>query len=275
MNNMEYSNKIRSFKSRVATIVAVTATSGVLLVSGVASADKLSTAASTTTAGSGTSSTSTSASANASAKAAANQQARLQNIINKGNQEIERRLTTLTGLTTKINGASRLNASDKATLTNEVNSTTSGLTSLKTQLDGETTLSAAITDAESIYTEYRVYALVAPKVDLVKVADDQQVVQGQLTSLSQKLQTRITAEQQAGKNVTTLQSELSDMQSKTTAAQAISSNIESSTVNLQPSDYNSNHAVLSGDNTQLITAHSDDQAAATDAKNIIASLMAM
>ena len=199
-------------------------------------------------------------------------QQHIQNIISKGDQEITRRQTTLNTLTDKINAATKLTSSDKTTLSNEVSTTISGLTTLKSQLDAATTLSNAKTDAQDIYTEYRVYAVVAPKVNLVKEADDQQTTEAKLTTLAQKLQSRITADQQAGKDVTTLQSELSDMTSKTNAAQSISSNVETTVITVEPTDYNSNHAVLSGDAAQLKTAHADNQAADTDAKNIVSGL---
>jgi hypothetical protein len=248
-------------KTSQAALAATILVSGTMLLGGIASAATSVTA--NASASSGSSKTST---------ATANQQQRVQNIITKGNEEIERRLTTLGTLNTKITAATHLNSSDKATLSSEVSTTISGLTSLKATLDADTTVSSAHTDAESIYTEYRVYALVAPKVGLIKVADDQQVVQGMLTTMSGKLQTRITAEQQAGKSVTTLQSELTDMDNQIAAASTISKGIESSVITLQPSDYNSNHAVLSGDNTQLKTAHSDDQNALTDAHEIASAL---
>jgi predicted nucleic acid-binding Zn-ribbon protein len=274
MTIIEYSKKVGSLKSRFATLAAVTVLGGAMLVSGVASAD--STVAATSTGASSTAGTSdTTASTttkNSTANTQAAKQAALQNIISKGDQEIERRLTSLSTLTNKVNDATKLTPDNKSTLSSEVSSTSSGLTSLKSQLDSQTTVAAAVADAKDIYTEYRVYALVAPKINLVKVADDQQVVQAKLTSLAQKLQTRITADQHASKNVTTLESEISDMNSNIRTAQAISSNIESSVINLQPSDYNSNHALLSGDDARLVTAHSDDKAALTDAKNIVSSL---
>ena len=249
-------DRIASMKHRLAAMLSLTVVSGLLLTGGVVSADSSTTATAAST-------------------KTTNQQTRLQNIISKGDQEIERRLTTLSTLTSKINAATYLTANDKSTLSSEVSSTTSGLTSLKTQLDSDTTVSSAASDVNSIYTEYRVYALVAPKVDLIKVADDQQTVQSRLTTLSQKLQTRITAEQKTGKNLSSMQSELSDLNSKVETAHSISSNIESSVINLQPSDYNTNHELLTGDNTQLKTAHSDDQAADTDAKNIVSALKTM
>ncbi len=205
----------------------------------------------------------------------AKQQAHLQLIKTKGDAEIARRLTKLNTLTAKIDGATKLTSSDNSVLSSEVTLTASGLTRLKDQLDNDTTVAAAIMDAKSIYSEYRVYALVAPKVNLVKVADDQQVVEGKLAALAKLINARLMAEQQAGKDVTSLQSELTDLNSKGSAALAISSKIESTVIGLQPSDFNSNHSVLSGDNTQLKTAHSDNMAAVTDARNIIAALQSM
>ncbi|MEO8911562.1 MAG: hypothetical protein ABI303_01130 [Candidatus Saccharimonas sp.] len=207
--------------------------------------------------------------------ASKSESARLSAIILKGNQEITRRITTMNALTTKLNNATKISAADMVTLTNEVNVTMSGLTTLKTQLDSETTLASARTDVADIYTEYRVYAVVAPKISLIKVADDQQVVQGKLSALAIKLQARITADQQAGKDVAALQSQLTDMTAKTTAGQSISSSIELSVIGLQPSDYNANHAVLSGDRAQLKTAHVNNAAAYADAKAIIAGLKSL
>ena len=202
-------------------------------------------------------------------------QSRLPIIITKGDQEITRRLTTLNTLTAKINAATKLTASDKTTLSNEVSSTIKGLTTLKAQLDAETTVAAAKTDVANIYSEYRVYALVAPKIGLIKVADDQQVVEAKLTALSVKLQARITADQTAGKDVTTLQADLADLNAKVSASQTISSNMESTVISLQPSDYNSDHTLLTGDSAQLKTAHADNTVAVTDAKNVIAGLKSL
>jgi len=203
------------------------------------------------------------------------QQIHLQNIITRGNQEITRRLTTLNSLSGKIDSATKLTPSDQATLNTEVSGTISGLTSLKTQLDTDTGLLPARDDAMSIYTEYRVYALVAPKVGLIKVADDQQVVEAKLAAIVPKLQSRITQAAQNGSNVVTMQAQLTGMSAKIAAAQAISSNIESTVINLQPTDYNSNHSILVGDNTQLKTAYNDIQAAYNDAKSIVSELKAL
>lgn len=202
----------------------------------------------------------------------ANEKARLQNIITKGDQEIARRLASLSKLTSKIDAATKLTNADKATLTAEVNATTSGLNTLKAKLDAETTMVAARADVQSIYTEYRVYALVAPKVGLIKVADDQQVAEEKLQALTQKFQTRLNAARSKGKNVDALEAVLSDMIQKVNASASISSTIQAKVIGLQPTDYNNDHAVLSGDSAQLKTAHADNIAAYQDAKQIVAGL---
>lgn len=199
-------------------------------------------------------------------------QAKVQRIINRGNSEISRRLGTLNMLSSKINSAAKLSAADKASLSDEVTAEISGLTSLKASLAADTTVSAAQADAQSIINGYRVYALVGPKINLIRTADDQQVAEAKLSDLATKLQTRITAAKTAGKNVTSLQSGLDSMNSHISTAQGISSQIESSVINLQPSDYNTNHSVLSGDRDQLKTAQTNIQAAVAAAKTIINSL---
>ena len=194
--------------------------------------------------------------------------ASVQRIISRGNAEINRRLQTLDKLNSLINSATHLTASDKSSLQSEVNSTISGLSALKTKLDSDTTVAAARTDAQSIYTEYRVYALVVPKIHLIKLADDIQATDNKLTSLAGKLQDRITSAQSSGKDVDTLQKELTDLNAQIAAAQNIAGNIETKVITLEPSDYNTDHKVLSGDSAQLKTARSDDQTAFNDAKNI-------
>lgn len=203
------------------------------------------------------------------------EQVRLQNIITKGDQEINRRLASLNTLTSKINAATKLTGSDKATLTNEVTSTISGLTSLKSKLDADTTIEAAKTDVQSIYSEYRVYALVTPKIHLIKVADDIQAVDMRLTTLASMLQSRIASDKTAGKDVSALQAKLDDMNSNISSAKAIASKIEAAVISLQPADYNSDHTLLSGDAVQLKTAHGNNQTAISDAKSIAASLKDM
>jgi hypothetical protein len=221
--------------------------------------------------GSGSASDS-SATANASATTAAGDKAKVTFIINHGDTEIARRLSALNALSAKITATTKLTSADQSALSSEVSTEVSGLTSLKATLDADTDLTNAKADGQSIITDYRVFALIVPKVDIVKTADDQQVAEGKLSALAPKLQSRITTAQTAGKSVTSLQTQLNDLTTKIGAALTISSTLETNVISLQPSDYNSDTTVLSGDRDQLKTAQADIQAALSDAKGIVASL---
>jgi hypothetical protein len=202
-------------------------------------------------------------------------QTNLQLAISVGDGEITRRLTTLGNLSSGINSAQLLSASDKTSLGNEVSTETNALTSFKTQLDAETTVAAATTDDANVITEYRVYVLIVPKVYIVIAADNQQVTEGALTKLASSFQSVITSDKNAGKNVTTVQNELNDLNSQVAAAQSISSAMETGVVGLQPTDYNSDHTILVGDYNKLVTAQSDNAAAISDANEILSGLQGL
>jgi hypothetical protein len=204
-----------------------------------------------------------------------NQSTELANIISKGNLEIQRRLGNLQKLSSLISSSAELTSNDQTLLSTEVTNAQSGLESLQTQLDGETTVSAARTDAQSIVTEYRIYALVDPKVHLIKIADDQQVTETKLSALSEKLQTRLTTASTSGQSVTALQADLETLNSSVNSAQTVSSQVETAVLSLEPTDYNSDHTILTGYNTQLATAKNDIQAADTQAKAIVSGLEAL
>jgi hypothetical protein len=193
--------------------------------------------------------------------------AKLATIISRGTTEITRRLGTLTTLNEKLSSATELTTNDKATLSTEITNEISGLTALKTTLDSETTVAAATVDAENIFSEYRVYALITPQVLIIKTADDQQATQAKLSSLATALSSHLTSQSSPA-----IQADLVAMASMISSAHAISSVTESSVITLTPADYNTSHTILSGNYAQLKIAQTDDTTAATDAQAIITSL---
>lgn len=198
-------------------------------------------------------------------------QTRLTNLKTRGSAEIDRRLTTLAKLTSLISSSPKLSTTEKSTLSTEVNNEISGLNTLKTKLNADTDLARARTDVQSIYSEYRVYALIVPKIHLLNVASAELVNDDKLTTLAGKLQTRITDATKNSSNIS-LQISLEDMKTKIAAAQGLASGVLTKVDPLQPSDYNSDHAILSGQRDKLQTAHQDNVAAYNDAKTIVNGL---
>lgn len=203
-------------------------------------------------------------------------QTQLNNIITKGNAAIEERLATLNNLLSVVRSTTnKLSPTDRANLIVEIDSEIAGLTTLKTQLDGETTVTAAQTDNRNIYLDFRVYGLVVPKVTMVKAADDQQATEDLLSAMSIKLQYRINNALAAGQNVTALQDSLNTMESDTTTAQANSSAVETTVLPLLPAQYNTNPSLLDGDYAQLKLARQDNNAAYALAQEIVTGLKAL
>ena len=135
-----------------------------------------------------------------------------------GDCEINRRFTTLSQLGSRVSGSKVLTSSDAAALTAEIGSTTSGLTSLKATIDAETSISALQTEIKRIATDYRVYLLVGPQVNLVSAADGVTASQTRFSKVNTNLTSRIAAAKAAGKDVTAAQAALDKMNAAVTAA---------------------------------------------------------
>jgi hypothetical protein len=197
---------------------------------------------------------------------------RITNLKTKGTAEIERRITNLNQSLTGLAASTKLTASDKAALTSTVQAELVGLTALKSKLAADTTLAECVADVQSIFNDYRVYALLLPKVRMVTVTDRFTNVESELTALQPQLQTVVDTQKAGGRDTDSMQASLNDMQTKTAAAEGLTSGLVASLLALQPTDYDANHAVLITYRSTLGTALTDIQAANTDAKSVVAAL---
>jgi len=159
-----------------------------------------------------------------------------------GDCEIGRRFTTIAALTAKITASKVLTASDSAALQSEVASTKTGLTSLKTTIDSETSLPALRADITKIAVDYRVYLLVAPQVNLISAADGVMAAQARFADVNTKLAARIAAAKAAGKNTTTAQAALGAMNAAVATAISLAQPLPAKLLPLTPAQYNSGTA---------------------------------
>ncbi|HSX00984.1 MAG TPA: hypothetical protein VLF67_01965 [Candidatus Saccharimonas sp.] len=191
----------------------------------------------------------------------------LNNLKTKGAAEIDRRLTALNSVLTITIGAK--------TLTDQIQAEITSLTALKTKLAADTKLSTARTDVQSIVTEYRVYALMLPKVRLINLSDRFDGIGRKFVELHDKLQTKVADAKSAGHDVAALQTALDDMKAKLDAAAAVYAGVADKVLALQPTDYNSDHAVLLQYRENYADARTDYKAAHDDAKTVIDGLKAL
>jgi hypothetical protein len=139
-------------------------------------------------------------------------------MIVRADQEIARRIAGLTALSNRVDGMKNVSAADKANISTQVNAEIASLTALKTKIDADTDSAVLKTDVKSITDSYRIYALIMPQFSIFAAADRISTISDAMASTSVKLAVRITAAQTAGKNVTSLQASLTDLNAKTADA---------------------------------------------------------
>jgi hypothetical protein len=191
-----------------------------------------------------------------------------------GDCEIQRRFTTLTTLATRVSGSKALTNSDAAALTAEIGATRTGLTSLKATIDAETSIPALKADVTRIATDFRVYLLVGPQVNLVSGADGVVASQSAFTKVDTNLAARIAAAKAAGKDTTTAQSDLDAMNAAVAKAVGLATPLPATLLPLTPAQYNAGTAgpVLTSARTALVQARDLLKSAVQDARACRAAL---
>ncbi len=148
---------------------------------------------------------------NQASRAAQVQQTQLQSVINRSNTLITNRIGFLNNLLSRLQSDTRLLADEKSSLATTVQADISGLTTLKTKIDADTSLETARADEKQIITGYYVYAMFVPKVRLLIVLDNLQTVSNNVQALVPQIQNLINTEQAQGKDVSKLQAQLNDV----------------------------------------------------------------
>jgi hypothetical protein len=187
---------------------------------------------------------------------------------------ITERLTELTKLTTRVNGAKALTADHKSTVGGILSASTSGLNDLKSKIDADTDGATLKADCGQITAGFRIYALRAPQVRLALAGDRQATVLAKGNTIVPKLEAAIQKAATNGKDVADATAKLDDMKAKLADASNLLNGVVDSELTVTPEQWNANHGVLSGPMQSLKTSQADLKAALADAKAIIADLKA-
>lgn len=198
----------------------------------------------------------------------------IQKAIADADKMINGRINSLNNLLTKIQSTKNISDADKAMIASTTQNEIATMTALKSKIDADTSTTTIRADLKSITADYRVYALVEPQIRILAAADKINQISSLMTATESKLQTRITALQSAGKDVTSLNSMISDMTAKITDAGTQASAAVSKTATLVPDQGNktiadANLAALKIARADIKTGNSDLQTAKKDAENIL------
>lgn len=150
---------------------------------------------------------------NQASRTAQRQENSLDNLIKRANQAIDHRVDELNRLSARIQNDNRLSASEKSTLSANIQTNITGLTNLKAKIDADTDISVARTDAKQI-TSFKIFAVVGPQTRLLIVIDNLSALTIRLQGLTPKIQNLINNLKSQGKDVSNLQPLLDDINSQ-------------------------------------------------------------
>jgi hypothetical protein len=180
-----------------------------------------------------------------------------QDLKNRAQKEISRRVNYLTELITQLNGIKKLTSTQKTDLQSQIQTQIDGLNALQTKINGDTDNTVLKTDVKSIVNDYYIFLFFREKVNLLVAADKISATAVTLSQISTKLQARIGVAQANGEDVTTLKTMLTDMNAKIADANVQVANAQTELAPLTAAGYPGNKATLSDARTKLKAASQD------------------
>jgi hypothetical protein len=194
-------------------------------------------------------------------------------VISRVDHRIQIRLDELNKLVGRLNSDTRLSANDKNLLLGEDQAAITGLTALKAKVDAETTADAVRTDEGQIAT-FKVMEVLAPQNRELIAVDNLQSTAAKLTTQIASAQTRVTALQGQGVNVTSIQALLTDATTKLAAINALLANDQALLEGMTPASTNTT-ATFNQVRTDLGTARTDFSGIRSDFKQLRAAVKAL
>lgn len=190
-----------------------------------------------------------------------------------GDCEIERRIVALGRLSAAVDASTGLTPADAAALTSDIDAARSGLTALKTTIDGQARIAPLRAAILKIVTGYRVYVLLGPQVRLTIAADGVLALKPHFDSLSSTLAVRIAKAHANGKDVTAAQAALDAMNAAVARAQVLASPLPARLLALTPAGFTTGGAAeLRTARVALVGARDYLKAAAQDGRTVLADL---
>lgn len=183
-------------------------------------------------------------------------------------KEINRRVESLNKLITKINSVKRLTVEQKASFTSQIQLEITNLQTLGAKIKSDTDPEVIKTDVQSIVKSYKVYHVFMPKIEIIAAADKLANVADEMSSYSAKLKTRIDTAKAAGKDVSSFETFLSDMNAKIADAKTQSETAIGTVLPLTPDGYPGNISILQAAHKMIQAGHLDLVQALQDGQKI-------
>ncbi len=166
------------------------------------------------------------------------------NLKERATTEITRRLKFLNELLTKLDKIKKISTTDKLALKTQIQTQIDGLTALQTKTNADTDLVTLKTDVKSIIGDYHIFAFFRVKIELLVASERMFTATDNLNSIYTKLKTRVADAKTQGKDVSVLESELSEMLLKINDAKIQYQAVETELSSLTAQGYPGNKVTL-------------------------------
>ena len=182
-----------------------------------------------------------------------------------------RRIASIDTASARIAAGTKLGAAHAATITATLTTDRAALVTLKAKIAADTTVSTALADYKSIFTGFRIYAVVLPQAHIAAGADR---ITGTTVPRLQAAHDRLATALSNHPDTSTpaLQADLVQMQNDIDATRTAATGLADSALAVMPADFNANHAVMAPLRAQLKTAVADARKALAEGKAIIRAL---
>ena len=189
-----------------------------------------------------------------------------------GHAMIQDRLKTLTGLGAEVHASKSISDGDRSALLTLLSTDQSGLAALDRRIQGDTDPKSLEADIKSVYTDYRIYALVEPKVELVLAADSMSGAEAKLRTAGDRIATLIAEARAKGRDTSAAEAALADLVAHDTAAGAKLTGVSADLLGLTTEGYPANQTQLATDRRSIEDAHAELVAAGRDARRALLAL---
>lgn len=183
-------------------------------------------------------------------------------------EAIDKRLATLAELERVINDSESLTAEHADTLLAEVDTAAAGLARLAEEIGTAQDLDTLRALVPRIFEDYRVYAIVVPKVHLVIGADAAIAVASRLTAITESIGDILNRLEEAGFDVGEGYRLLDQMKASVTSGSGQAEAVAPAVIGLSPDDYPASTEVLREAHEKLKGAGSELRTAGETAHDI-------
>lgn len=200
-----------------------------------------------------------------------------QSQVTRATAEIDRRVTSLQNLSTRIDAMKRVSDTGKTALKATIAEQVTVLTTLKAKIIADTDPVVLKEDVASITKSYRIYALVLPQTTILAGADRVLTTVDLMTTLGTKLETRIAEAKTAGKDVTVLETAYAEFKTHIASATTDAQSAISLVSGLKPDNGDttiaaSNKKALTDARAKIRSAEEHIKAARKNAASILAGI---